>query len=52
MSRESLYAWLGRAWIRAVRKRQRWAGTYQVAKNLRKQGVGLLTAKLLLLGRV
>lgn len=49
MNRESLYAWLGRAWVRHVRRAMRRSGSvFQTAKNLRKQGVGLQTALILL----
>ena len=49
---ESLYTWLGRSWYFRIKRRQQWAGTYAVAKQLRKQGVGIVCAKLILLGRV
>ena len=52
MTTDSLYTFLGRAWCMRVKRRQRWAGTYAVAKQLRKQGVGLATALLLLTERV
>ncbi len=48
MNREALYAWLGRAWTRKVRNQARFSSVYQAARNLRKQGVGLQTALILL----
>jgi hypothetical protein len=51
-TREQVNALLGREWCSKVRRHQAKAGTFQAARNLRKRGVGLLMAKLLLLGRV
>ena len=46
------YTFLGRSWCMRVKRRQRWAGTYATARQLRKQGIGLATSLLLLTGRV
>jgi hypothetical protein len=43
---------LGRTWMVKARRRQRSVGTFAAARQLRKQGVGLSTALLLLTGRV
>jgi len=48
MTPESIYTWLGRSWYFRIKRRQQWAGTYAVAKQLRKQGCGLQTALILL----
>lgn len=46
---EQLYAWLGRAFVRQVRRQLRGSGSvYQTALNLRKRGIGLQTALILL----
>jgi hypothetical protein len=47
-TRDSLNAFLGRAWSMRVKRRQRYAGTYAVARQLKKQGVGLQVALILL----
>jgi hypothetical protein len=52
MTRQSINEFLGRAWASKVRRQARNAGIRQAAANLRKQGVGLATARLLLLGRM
>ncbi len=52
MNRDALNAILGRTWASRVRRQARHAGVYQAARNLRKHGVGLLTARLLILGKV
>lgn len=52
MTRESINEILGRAWASKIRRHARKAGTLQAARNLRKQGVGLGLARLLLLGRM
>lgn len=46
--REAVYAWLGRSWSRHVRRSARKTSVYRAAKNLRKQGIGLQTALILL----
>lgn len=51
MNRAAVNETLGRAWSSKVRRNVRQAGVYQAARNLRKQGVGLGMARLLLLGR-
>ena len=46
--RTSDYEILGRIWRSKCRRLARVSGVHQVARNLRKQGVGLMTALLLL----
>ena len=48
MDRSAINEWLGRTWASRIRRRARWAGVYHVARQLRKQGVGLQTALVLL----
>jgi len=48
MTNEALYTFIGRTWAIRIKRRQKWAGTYAVAKQLRKQGVGIQTALILL----
>ena len=48
MTRTELYEYLGMSWCSRLRRRVRMAGTYAVARQLRKSGVGLQTALLLL----
>lgn len=52
LSRSAVREVLGRAWCSRVRRQARNAGVLQAARNLRKQGVGLGVARLLLLGRL
>lgn len=47
----TIYAWVGRAVVNHYRRRQRLAGTYPVARQLRKQGFGLATAMMILARR-
>lgn len=51
MTRAAINEFLGRAWASKVRRNARNAGVRQAAHNLKKQGIGLLTARLLLLGK-
>ena len=52
MNHSALYEFLGRAWTMKVARVQRKVGTLQAARNLRKQGVPLTVAMLLLTGQV
>lgn len=51
MTRSALNEFLGAAWCSKVRRRQRNVGTFAAARQLRKSGVGLTVALLLLVGR-
>lgn len=51
-TRDGVNTILGRTWCSKVRRHARKAGVLQAARNLRKQGVGLGVARLLLLGRL